>query len=193
MEASYTKSRDYCEHESQRFVRTPELIHYGKYVCSDCGKFISWKKKPKENDCMAYLNDVKLIGRLVRDPETKQIPSGHTVCDFSIAVSRKYNGKEEVGYFDCQAWAKTAEIIQQYCKKGSQVLVGGRLRQEAWDDKKTGAQRSRITVVVSDVQFMDASKQQQERKPQAASSIAAGAGNGAGGFYQEWPQDEPPF
>ena len=75
-----------------------------------------------------------IAGNLTRDPELRNTPSGASVCSFSVAVNRVYrdqNGesKEDVSYIDCSAWGKPGETIAQYAKKGSSILVSGRLSQ----------------------------------------------------------------
>ena len=99
-----------------------------------------------------------ITGNLTRDPELRTTPNGASVCSFSVAVNRTYrdaNGeqKEEVSYLDCSAWNKLGEMIAQYAKKGSGVLVSGRLSQRSWEDKTDGKKRSRVEIVVEDFNF----------------------------------------
>lgn len=104
-------------------------------------------------------NKVILMGNLTRDPETRATPGGQSVTNFSLAVNRTWrdaNGenKEAVSYIDCVAWGKPGEIIAQYLGKGRAVLVSGRLDQRSWDDKDTGAKRSKVEVIVEDFNFV---------------------------------------
>ena len=99
-----------------------------------------------------------ITGNLTRDPELRTTPNGASVCGFSVAVNRVYrdsNGeqREDVSFIDCSAWGKLGEMIAQYAKKGSGVLVSGRLDQRSWDDKTTGQKRSRTEIVVEDFNF----------------------------------------
>ena len=99
-----------------------------------------------------------ITGNLTRDPELRTTPNGASVCSFSVAVNRVYrdsNGeqKEDVSFIDCSAWGKLAEMISQYAKKGSGVLVSGRLDQRSWEDKTSGQKRSRVEIVVEDFNF----------------------------------------
>jgi single-strand DNA-binding protein len=89
------------------------------------------------------MNSVSLIGRLTADPETRYFESGKVVAKFSIAVNRT---KEEADFFEIEAWEKTAEVVSQYCKKGSQVGITGSLVQERWKDKTTDTNRSKVVV-----------------------------------------------
>ncbi|MDO4611884.1 MAG: single-stranded DNA-binding protein [Candidatus Saccharibacteria bacterium] len=99
-----------------------------------------------------------IAGNLTRDPELRSTPNGASVCGFAVAVNRVYkdtNGdqKEEVSFIDCTAWGKLGEMIAQYAKRGSGVLVSGRLSQRSWEDKNGGGKRSRTEIVVEDFNF----------------------------------------
>lgn len=125
---------------------------------------------------MAHLNQVNLIGNLTKDPESREAGT-HTVCSFSIAVNRKSKGqdgqqKEEVSFVDCEAWDKTANLVMQYCSKGKQVLVQGSLKQDRWQTQD-GQNRSKLKVVVNNVQFLGA-------KPEGQGEQAGAAAPGAG-------------
>jgi single-strand DNA-binding protein len=105
-------------------------------------------------------NKVILMGNLTRDPEVRTTPNGQSVANFSLAVNRTWrdaNGQTQdaVSYIDCVAWGKAGEIIAQYMQKGRSLLVSGRLDQRSWDDKETGAKRSKVEVVVEDFNFVD--------------------------------------
>ena len=100
-----------------------------------------------------------ITGNLTRDPELRTTPNGASVCSFSVAVNRTFkdsNGeqKEDVSYIDCSAWGRLGEMINQYAKKGSGVLVSGRLDQRSWEDKNSGGKRSRVEIVVEDFNFI---------------------------------------
>ena len=98
-----------------------------------------------------------ITGNVVRDPELRATSGGTQVCSFSVAVNYNYvqNGekKEQVSYINCSAWGKAGEIIAQYAKKGTGILVSGRLSQRAFEDK-TGAKRSATEIVVEDFNFL---------------------------------------
>ncbi len=105
------------------------------------------------------INKVILIGRLVKDPELKYIPSGAAVASFSIANNRSYSvageKKEMVSYFNCVAWSKSGELIAQYCKKGQRIAVEGRLQSRSWEDQ-SGNKRKTVEIVVENFQFLSA-------------------------------------
>lgn len=104
-------------------------------------------------------NKVILMGNLTRDPEMRTTQSGQNVANFSLAVGRTWknaNGEqqEQTSYINCVAWGKTGEIIEKYVRKGSPLLVSGRLDQRSWDDKETGQKRSTVEVNVEDFNFV---------------------------------------
>ncbi len=105
-----------------------------------------------------YLNKAFLYGNLVRDPEIKALPSGIKVTNFSIATNRTYkdkdgNKKETTEYHNVVAFAKQAELIEQYLKKGRGIFVEGRLQTRSWDDKATNTKKYRTEVIVENFQF----------------------------------------
>lgn len=107
---------------------------------------------------MAYLNKVFLIGNLTRDPELRVTPKGTAVCSFGLAVNRTFRDdsgatREETTYVDLEAWGKQGELISKYLSKGSPAMIEGRLRFDSWESK-TGEKRSKLRVVVDNVQFL---------------------------------------
>jgi single-strand DNA-binding protein len=108
------------------------------------------------------LNDLKVVGRLTRDPELRYTPQGTPVCHFRIAVSRSYKTpnstewKEEVAFVPCTVWRETAERCGQRLKKGSPVFVEGRLKSRDWQTKE-GQKRTDLEVDVLKIQFLEMS------------------------------------
>lgn len=100
------------------------------------------------------INQVILMGRLTRDPETRTTTTGKTITSFSLAVDRG-GQDDQADFFDITAWEKLGDLVAQYLKKGRRCLVQGRLRQDSWDDKETGKKRSKVEVVATDVTFLD--------------------------------------
>ena len=104
------------------------------------------------------INQVILMGNLTRDPELRTTPSGQSVCSFSLAVNRSWQGQDgsqqdAVDYFDVTAWGKLGELVNQYLSKGRKCLVQGRLSQRSWE--QDGQKRSKVEVVANDVTFLD--------------------------------------
>ena len=119
---------------------------------------------------MLNINKVHISGNLTRDPELRHLPNNNPVCNFSMALNRKWkkDGQEtqETTYIDCVAFGRRAEAISQYLAKGRQIYVEGRLRQERWEDKE-GRKCTKIGVVVDEFQFGDPprDKPQSQRGP----------------------------
>jgi single-strand DNA-binding protein len=110
---------------------------------------------------MASVNKVILIGNLTRDPQLKYLPSQTAVAEFGIAMNRKFRtatgeDREEVCFVDCSAFGRTGEVINQYCRKGKQIYIEGRLKLDQWEDKQGGGKRSKLSVVVDNFQFLGA-------------------------------------
>jgi single-strand DNA-binding protein len=108
---------------------------------------------------MPNLNQVMLIGNLTRDPEIKYTPKGTAIAAFGLAVNRNYTTesgekREEVTFIDLEAYARLAEIIGEYCKKGRPIFVEGRLKLDTWDDKQSGQKRSKMKVIVETMQLL---------------------------------------
>lgn len=104
------------------------------------------------------VNQVILMGNLTRDPELRQIPSGQSVCSFSLALNRSYKDasgewQEATDYIDITAWAGLAERVAQYLTKGRRCLVQGRLQSRSWE--QDGQKRSKVEVLANDVTFLD--------------------------------------
>lgn len=119
---------------------------------------------------MANLNKVMLIGRLTRDPECRTFSNGGKVAKFGFAVNnRKKNAtsgqwEDEPVWLDCEAFNRgetgtLANIVEQYCRKGSQIFIEGRLQLDQWDDKTTGEKRQKIKIVVDAMQLLDGKPQ----------------------------------
>ena len=100
-------------------------------------------------------NRVILVGNLTKDPATKTLGSGQTVCKFSIAVNRRTKTTDETMFVEIVAWEKLADLCQQYLKKGRSVLVEGRLAIRSYEDKD-GAKRKATEVVIDAMQMLDA-------------------------------------
>jgi single-strand DNA-binding protein len=146
------------------------------------------------------LNRVMLIGRLTRDPELRYLPSGQAVCQLAMATNRygtdpqSGERREFTDYHDVSVWnqgnRKLAELCSQYLQKGRLVYVEGRMQTRSWDDKETGAKRSKTEVNANDVQFLDS---RQDGAPMGAPAEAgAGAAAPRGGAPFEGGGDVDP-
>jgi single-strand DNA-binding protein len=134
---------------------------------------------------MPNLNRVMLMGNLTRDPELRYTPSNTAVANIGLAINRRWKDQqgqqqEETTFVDCEAWGRTAEVLNQYLKKGRPVYLEGRLRLDQWQDKE-GQNRSKLKVVVETFQFIDS-------KQGAGGGDDEYSGGGGGGGYSPRPQ-----
>jgi single-strand DNA-binding protein len=104
-----------------------------------------------------YLNKAIIIGNLTRDPEIKALPSGVKVASFSVATNRVWKDKngvkqENVDYHNVVVFGRQADIVGQYMKKGSSILVEGRMQTRSWDDAG-GTKKYRTEIIADRIQF----------------------------------------
>ncbi len=109
---------------------------------------------------LGSLNYVVIMGRAVRDPEIKYTPKGTPICGFSIAVNRRYQNKEtqewkdDTSFFNVRTFGRWAEMCNERLKKGSSVLIEGRLSSRTWIDQN-GNKQKRVEIVANRVQILD--------------------------------------
>lgn len=113
-----------------------------------------------------YLNKAIIVGNLTRDPELRALPSGQNVCSFGVATNRVYrdrdgNKQEQTDFHDIVVFGKTAETVSQYMKKGSSILVEGRLQTRSWEGKD-GEKKYRTEIIADSVQFGHSPKQEKQ-------------------------------
>lgn len=146
------------------------------------------------------INRVILIGRLTRDPELKSTNNGSYFCRFSLASNRNiYNrqtgeSRDEVGFFDCVAWGKSAETIHKYLQKGRRICVEGNLRWSSWEGTD-GKKQSKVEISVEGFQFLDA-KQDGSGPAGAGGTRDSAAPEGAGAAHFDsgaMSDDDIPF
>lgn len=110
---------------------------------------------------MKSINNVTIMGRVVRDPELMVLNDDQgQYTRFTLAVDRSYknrDGKQETDFIPIIAWNKKAEVICQYIKKGSLILIDGRLDVRPYVDKDNN-KRTSISVVLNKFEFMDSKK-----------------------------------
>lgn len=155
---------------------------------------------------MASLNKVFLMGNLTREPALRFTPGGAAVCEFGMAVNRRFtsaNGqekKEEVCFVEIIVWGKQAEQCDRSLEKGAPVFIEGRLQYDQWEERDTGAKRSRLRVQAERVQFIsgrpgrdmdddgggDYAQQERPQKPYGGQQQQRGGGSyqSGGGSYR---------
>ncbi|HDS08609.1 MAG TPA: single-stranded DNA-binding protein [Firmicutes bacterium] len=141
---------------------------------------------------MYTLNRIFLIGNLTRDPELKFTQSGAAVANFSIAVNRswrKQNGdkQEETTFVRIITWRKLAEICNEYLKKGSTILVEGRLANRTWTTQD-GQKRSTIEVIANNIQFINIPRKGADEDASDGEDAAV-----MGDHFEEEPAETPEF
>lgn len=113
------------------------------------------------------LNHIVIMGRLGKDPELRRTQSGVAVATFNVAVDRdfkdKATGQRATDWITCVAWRSTAEFVEKYLAKGSQVLVAGRLQMREWTDKD-GNKRISAEVQAENVYFAGAKTEGGQRE-----------------------------
>ncbi|HZX49647.1 MAG TPA: single-stranded DNA-binding protein [Candidatus Paceibacterota bacterium] len=102
-------------------------------------------------------NKAIIIGNVVADPESRTTPSGQQVCSLRVATNRTWTDKagakqQKAEFHNVVLWARLAEIASQYLKKGSLVLIEGRLQTRSWDDQ-TGNKRYRTEIIAENMQL----------------------------------------
>ena len=108
---------------------------------------------------MPNLNRVMLIGNLTRDPVMRVTPAGMQICEFGLGVNRSFRTaqgelREEACFIQISCFGKQAETCNRYLRKGAPVYVEGRLKQDRWEDKRSGEKRQAITVVMERMQLL---------------------------------------
>lgn len=100
------------------------------------------------------MNRVILIGRLTKDPEIRT-SNNYTIASFSLAVDRKFkrDGEPEADFFNCTAFNKTAEFVEKYCKKGTKMVVEGRIQNDNYE--KDGVKHYNVKIMVDSLEFAE--------------------------------------
>src|SRR5213083_225527 len=152
---------------------------------------------------MASFNKVILMGNLTRDPELRYTPKGTAIAKLGLAVNRTWKTetgetKEDVLFIDVESFSRQAETIGQYLKKGSPILVEGRLRLDTWDDKQTNQKRTKILVTAENVRFLGSGQPRESGPPEVSRSRAVTpppttTGSGEPAAEEPPAEDDVPF
>ena len=133
---------------------------------------------------------VTLVGNLTRDPELRQTPGGTSVCQFGVAVGRRYKDAsgqwiDKASFFDVVVWGQQGENCAQYLAKGRSVGIDGRLEWREWE-AQDGSKRQAVEVVADTVQFLGG------RQEGESTYVPAGAAS-ADDFPTSPADDDIPF
>lgn len=128
---------------------------------------------------MGCINKASISGNLTRDPELRTTQSGTPVLSMGVAVNERVKRgdqwEDRPSFVDVTVWGARAEALSKFLRKGLRVAVSGRLRQDRWQDAKTGENRSRLGIVADEVDVMtprDGGRKRQAPVPQQAQQQA---------------------
>lgn len=125
------------------------------------------------------MNKVMLMGRLTRDPEVRysQGATPMAIARFSIAVDRRFKrqGEPEADFFNCTTFGKQAEFVEKYLKKGTKMVVVGRIQNDSYTDKE-GQKKNYTQIMVDELEFAESK--------QSASGTSSGSATDIQGGYQ---------
>lgn len=112
------------------------------------------------------MNKLTIIGNLTRDPETRTVSSGSTVCSFAVAVNRSnpQKGQPDADFFRVSAWNKRGEVCQKYLAKGRKVAVVGPVSVSSYE-AKDGSTRFSLDVFAEDVEFLSPKQEASDDEP----------------------------
>lgn len=136
----------------------------------------------------ASFNKTIIVGTLGSDPQVKYTTGGTAVCELSLAVNRQWidkstnQKKEECTWVPVSLWGRTAEVAGEYLRKGSQILIEGRLQMDSWTDTASGQKRTKLKVVGEQMTMLGGRNGGQERQQDHGSEP-----------QQSEPQPEPSY
>lgn len=146
---------------------------------------------------MTDINNLTISGRIVQDIKLGYVGNNMAMANFSVAVNRSVKGADgqwqgAASFVDVTAWGKTAERLNQTARKGTKVLIVGRIEQQTWTDKQTNLQKSKVAVIADRVELLiipqQAQPQQsqpQQSQPQYTPGNYAPPANGFDGSFSE--------
>jgi len=127
---------------------------------------------------MPNINKVMLMGNLTRDPISRSISTGSSICEFGLAIDRRYRNmqgedRRETCYVDVEVWGKIGDNCTRYLRKGNPVCVEGHLRMTQWPDRDSGQTRTRHKVVAESVTFLSSRSDSSAPQPDYRGGAAA--------------------
>ena len=105
------------------------------------------------------INQCTIVGRLVADPESRQTPSGKSLCNIRVAVDRKGREKE-TDFFSCTAFGQQGDALAEYAQKGRLIGIVGKIQLEQFVNKE-GAKQQTVKIIVDNWQVLDSRKEQE--------------------------------
>src|SRR3984893_12869573 len=138
------------------------------------------------------VNKVFLLGRLGKDPEMRATTGGMTIASFTLATSDRQkdpqgNWQDKTEWHNLVAFQRTAEIVRDYCKKGSQIFVEGKIQTRSWDDKESGQKKYRTEILVNELSLLDS------RPGGEGSSTGGYSKSNTASYDQRTPASQPDY
>ena len=135
------------------------------------------------------VNKVFLLGNVGKDPEIRTTPNGMTVASFSLATAERAKGADgqwadKTEWHNLVCFQRTAEIVRDYVKKGSQIFVEGKIQTRSWDDKESGAKRYKTEVLVNELVLLSSREEGSGGASSSSYSRPANASSSAASFDQ---------
>jgi len=141
------------------------------------------------------MNKLTIIGNLTRDPETRTVSTGSTVCSFTVAVNRRrssQNGNQpDADFFRVSAWDKLGDICQRYLAKGRKVAVVGPVSVNSYEARDGSGTRFTLEVRADDVEFLSSRQDDQAADSGAPAPAKGGAAKDDKGFAEVDDEDLP--
>ena len=133
------------------------------------------------------MNKVIMIGRLTRDPEVSSSASGTAFARFSIAVDRRFKreGEPDADFFNCTSFGKQAEFVERYLKKGTKVVVTGRIQNDNYTNKE-GQKVYSVRIMVEEIEFAESKNASSDGGSYNSGSSSQGS-NGGGNDFMNIP------
>ncbi len=143
------------------------------------------------------MNKLTIIGNLTRDPETRTISTGSTVCSFTVAVNRRRSSQNanqpEADFFRVSAWDKLGDICQRYLAKGRKVAVVGPVSVNSYEARDGSGTRFTLEVRAEDVEFLSSRQDDQVGGGAGATGAPAAGGGGKENGFSEVDDEDLPF
>ena len=129
------------------------------------------------------MNKVIMMGRLTRDPEVSSSASGTTFARFSIAVDRRFKreGEPDADFFNCTSFGKQAEFVERYLKKGTKVVITGRLQNDNYTNKE-GQKVYGVRIMVEEIEFAESKNASSDGGSYNSGSSSQGSTGGGNDF-----------
>ena len=141
------------------------------------------------------LNHIVIMGRLTRDPELRTTQAGVSVASFTVAVDRDFGGRDggerQTDFIDCVAWRQTGEFVSRYFRKGSMIVVSGRLQSRKWQDRE-GNNRTNWEIQADNVYFGESRSSGSSSRDDSSYSGSSYSNSGSNGSYDGGRQNSVP-